>query len=71
MRQEVIVPMHYHELGEVPPEWIRLYMQVAEHKIATPSTDQLDDIAAQWNLRRGGNDQRRHWIRIPGLVHIT
>ena len=37
--------MCYHELIEVPREWICLYVQVAEHLVAAPSVDQLDYVA--------------------------
>ena len=44
LRQERIVPMIYHEFVEVPHEWLRLYVQVADHLIPAPEANHIDDV---------------------------
>ena len=40
-----LVPHHFlHEFVEVTHECLRLYIQLAEHIISTPTADQIDDI---------------------------
>ena len=37
--------MHEHEPREIPHGWLCLHMEVPEHLVAAPASNQLDDVA--------------------------